>query len=235
MKSHYSMNCYKIGGYILSIRSISYLTLFLFAAILVLTGCFHEKTPIEKTYDVLEKVVIAEKGFVEQQDPLVSLEKNEKGIYDKIIGLGMKQYDQIVKLSNDALGMVKKRKEYMEKETASIRESKIEFKKVAVIKDKIEDPTIKKQANELYSIMMQRYKAHDTLYKEYVKGANGDEKLYQMFKDKNLSLEELEAQVNKLNDTYQKIYDANEDFNKLTRRYNDAKLKFYKNAGLNKN
>jgi hypothetical protein len=218
-----------------SIRTRSCLTLSLFAAILVLTACFHQKTPIEKTYDVLEKVVVAEKGFEEQQDPLVSLEKNEKGVYDKIIGLGMKQYDQIVKLSDEAIGMVDKRKEYMKNETESIKESKKEFIKLADIKDKIEDPSLKKQVNELYKVMMRRYKAHDTLVKEYMKGANGDKKLYQMFKDKNLSLEELEAQVNKLNGNYQKIFDANEEFNKYTEKYNETKLTFYKNAKLNKN
>lgn len=218
----------------MSIRTKSCLALILFAVIMVLTACFHQKTPIEKIYDVLGKVVLAEKGFDQQQDPLVSLEKSEKGIYDKIIGLGMKKYDQIVKLSNEALDIVSKRKEYMEKETASIGESKREFKKLALIKGEIKDPILLKQVNDLYSIMVQRYKAHDTLHNDYLKGANGDEKLYQMFKDKNLSLEKLETQINYLNDTYQKIFDANENFNKLTKRYNDTKLKLYKNSGLNK-
>jgi protein-tyrosine-phosphatase len=200
----------------------------------VLTACFHQKTPTEKIYDILEKVVVAEKGFEEQQEPLVTLEKKEKDEYDKIIGLGMKQYDQIVKLSNEAISMVDKRKQYMEKETESIKKSKNEFMNIAKLKDEIKDPTIKKQVDNLYDVMMQRYKVHETLYKEYVKGANRDKKLYQMFKDKNLSIEDLETQVNDLNDTYQKIYNTNLDFNKLTKSYNVIKVKFYKQAELNK-
>ncbi|MEH6905342.1 YkyA family protein, partial [Neobacillus drentensis] len=71
--------------------------------IVIIAGCTKEKTPVEKMYDVLEKVVSAEKVFEEQQNPLVTLEKREKEIYDQIIKLGMKEYDQIVKLSDEAV------------------------------------------------------------------------------------------------------------------------------------
>jgi hypothetical protein len=53
-----------------------------------------------------------------------------------------------------------------------------------------------------------------------------------MFKNKNLSLEDLEAQINKLNETYKKVYTANDQFNKYTQQYNEKKLLFYKKAGL---
>lgn len=200
--------------------------------IVIFTGCTKEKSPVEKMYDVLEKVVSAEKVFEEQQDPLVTHEKKEKEIYDQIIKLGMKEYDQIVKLSNEANLLADERKELMEKETNSIKESQKEFIKVKNLKGKFEDPALKKLANELYEIMMERYKAHDALYLEYNEALNKDKELYGMFKNKNLSLEDLEAQVNKLNETYKKVYSANEKFNILTEQYNDKKLSFYKQAGL---
>jgi hypothetical protein len=218
----------KTGGYNMKKQLKFYLA---FSIIFViLSGCLQQKTPIEKINTVLEKVVTLEKGFEEQQSPLVTLEKKEKGIYDQIIGLGMKQYDQIVKLSNEALVMVEKRKGYMEKENESIKKSKTEFKKIFEFKKEIEDPALKKLVNEIYSIMMERYDAHDILYKEYLKGAEGDKKLYEMLKDKNLPLEKLEDQVNQLNGTYQKIFDANEKFNEQTEKYNKAKQEYYKKA-----
>jgi protein-tyrosine-phosphatase len=217
-----------------SIRSKCYLAFFFLAILIIVTGCFNQKTPIEKINDTFEKVVSSEKGFEEQQEPLISLEKNEKEIYDKIIGLGMKQFDEIVKLSNEAITMVDKRKEYMDKENESIEKSKKAFEKVAEFKKEIDDPDLKKQVDEIYSIMMERYSAHDTLYKEYIKGANGDKKLYEMLKDKNLPLEDLEVEVNQLNETYQKIFNANKNFNDLTERYNDSKKEFYKIAEHNK-
>jgi hypothetical protein len=207
--------------------------LFIFISVVIFAGCTKEKTPEEKMYTVLEKVVAAEKEFEEQQNPLVTLEKKEKGIYDQIIKLGMKEYDQIVKLSDEALLLADQRKELMEKETNSIKQSEKEFTKASNIKDKFEDRNLTKIANELYEIMMERYKAHDELYIQYNEALKNDKALYEMFKNKNLPLEDLEAQVNKLNETYKKIYNANEKFNLLTEQYNDKKLSFYKRAGLN--
>lgn len=202
------------------------------AIVLFLSGCFNQKTTVEKMYVVLEKVVSSEQEFEDQQDPLVSLEKKEKDLYDQIIGLGMKQYDQIVKLSDEAITLADKRKVHMEKETESLKESEKEFAKVTDIKDEFADAALGKLANELYDVMIKRYKAHDVLYKEYAKALKDDKDIYQMFKNKNIPLKDLEAQVTKLNKTYQKVFDANENFNHLTVQYNDKKLQFYKKAGL---
>jgi hypothetical protein len=202
------------------------------AFLYILSGCTKEKTPVEKIYDVLEKVVIVEKNFKEQQEPLVTLEKQEKALYDQIIKQGMKEYDQIVKLSDQALALADKRKKYLDKETASLKASEQEFAKVSDLEDQMDDPTLKKIVNQLNDIMMKRYDAHRELYKQYSDAIQYDKELYQMFKNKNLSLEDLEAQINKLNETYKKVYTANDQFNKYTQQYNEKKLLFYKKAGL---
>ncbi|MDQ0198430.1 YkyA family protein [Neobacillus ginsengisoli] len=207
----------------------------IFTAIILLSGCLNQKTPVEKMYDVLEKVVSSEKGFEEQQEPLVSLEKKEKEVYDQMIGPGIKQNEQIVKLADEALSMADQRKIHMQKETDSLRKSEKEFKQVAGIKDTIEESELKKKANELYEIMIKRYRAHDMLFNEYSEALKYDNELYKMFKSKILPLRDLEAQVKKLNKTYQKVYDANENFNNLTNRYNEKKLEFYKKSGINMN
>ncbi|PLS06395.1 YkyA family protein [Neobacillus cucumis] len=202
------------------------------AIIFILSGCTEKKTPVDKMYTVLEKVAAKEKVFEEQQEPLVNLEKQEKEVYDQIIKQGMKEYDQILKLSDEALGLADQRKEHLDKETASIKESEQEFAKVADLKGKLEDPALKKKANDLYGIMMKRYEAHRELYKQYSKALQYDKELYQMFKNKNLPLEELENQINKLNEVYKKVYASNEQFNQYTVQYNEKKLSFYKKAGI---
>ncbi|EKN65550.1 chromosome partitioning protein [Neobacillus bataviensis LMG 21833] len=218
--------CKRSSRYLLSIAAIS---------VFILSGCVGNKTPAEKMYDVLEDVVAKEKVFEEQQDPLVTLEKKEKRIYDQIIELGMKEYDQIVKLSDEAIQLTDERKKHMEKETKSLKESEQAFKKIADIKDEFDDTEVIKTANELNDVMMQRYQAHEWLYKEYSDALTYDKELYGMFKNKNLPLEDLEAQVNKLNDQYKQVFDANEKFNMLTDQYNDKKQSFYKKAGLKSN
>lgn len=214
------------------VKGRSRILLIVVAIIFILSGCAEKKTTIEKMYDVLENVVDKEKVFEQQQEPLVTLEKQEKDVYDQIIKQGMKEYDQIVKLSDEALALADKRKDRLEKETTSLKESEQEFSKVADLKGQLEDPALKELANDLYIIMMKRYEAHRELYKQYSLALQYDKELYQMFKNKNLPLEDLEAQINKLNESYKKVYAANEQFNKYTEQYNEKKLTFYKKAGL---
>ncbi|GHI01396.1 YkyA family protein [Neobacillus kokaensis] len=204
----------------------------LIAIIVILSGCTEKNTAVEDIYQVLEQTVTKEKVFAEQQEPLVELEKKEKEIYDQIIHMGMKQYDEIVKLSNHAIYSVDKRKELMEKETNSMKESEKEFQKIDNLKVKLEDPELRKITGELSDIMMKRYRIHDELYSEYSNALENDKKLYEMFKDKNLPLPDLEEQVNRLNEIYKRISAANQKFNQLTEQYNDKKLSFYKQAGL---
>jgi hypothetical protein len=223
----------RLGGCIVLFKSKWRFFISVIAVIFIISGCQAEETPEEKMYDVLEKVVDKEKVFEEQQDPLVKLEEEEKVLYDQIIKLGMKEYAQIVKLSDKALTLTEKRKTLMEKETNSIKDSEKEFKKVAVIKDDLDNQELKKLANDLYDTMTKRYEAHEVLYKEYTEALKNDKELYEMFKNKDLPLQDLEAKVVQLNDNYKKVFEANENFNQLTEQYNDKKLAFYKKAGLN--
>jgi hypothetical protein len=197
-----------------------------------LSGCLPREKAAEKLYSVLESVAGNEKGFEQVQDPLVQKEKKEKTLYDKIIELNTNQYNDKVKISDEALTMVNDRKKYMETETNSLQQSEKEFKKAELLINKMDDNKLKNEANQLYDLMISRYKAHQALSKEYLTGVSEDQKLYTMFKNKNASIENLEGQIEKLNSIYKNIYSANDQFNQLTQQYNAKKLKFYKDAGL---
>ncbi|WP_158598274.1 YkyA family protein [Falsibacillus albus] len=198
----------------------------------LLSGCFNQKTPEEEIYQNLEKTVQDEKDFQEQQQPLTELEKQEKEIFDKIMDLGMKNYNEIVSLSDEALGNLKSRREKMGKEQDSIKKSKADFEKAKPYIKRMDDKKLKKQADQLINTMEARFSAHDLLYENYINGLNADQKLYEMFKDKNLSLEDLEAQIKEINDDYKEIFKANEEFNKKTEQYNKEKVQFYQSAGI---
>jgi len=209
---------------------LSLMSLFL----LVLSACGF-KSPTEKMYDKLEEVVSIEGGFEEQQEPLVTLEKEEQGIYNKIINLSLDEMDEITKLSDQALNSIANRKEHMEKEEDSIMKSKEKFETIKEDIDDLDeekDKDLKKKAEDLYQTMIERYKVHDDLYANYINGLEQDKKLYEMFKQEDASMEDLEAQVKKINETYQKVYDNNEKFNELTKKYNELKIDFYKKAGI---
>lgn len=208
------------------------LAIIMIAGVFSLAGCLDKQSPEEKMFEALEKVVSIEKGFEDQQDPLVELEKKEKEIYEQIISLGMKEYDQIVKLADEALAIADKRDEHIEKEKESIDESEKEFGNVEGIIDEIEEADLKKQATELQATMKERYAIHEKLYKNYKQGLQYDKELYEMLKDKELSFEKLEEQINKVNEVYETVLNNNQEFNDKTDQYNKEKMNFYKNAGI---
>jgi hypothetical protein len=203
------------------------------AVVFILTGCSSKEKNAEEMYQVLERVVEAEKEFEEQQKPLIKLEKQEKDIYNQIMALGMKQHEEVVKLSDDALLLIEKRRDHLQKEIESINASETEFKKAEELKNKIKEPEQKRSAEDLFVIMSNRYNVHKQLSKEYSNALDRDKELYLMLQNENISYEKLENHVTELNTTYQKVAAANEEFNELTAQYNEKKLQFYKEAGLN--
>lgn len=204
---------------------------FVFIVLMALSGCSSNKT-INDIHALLESVVELEQDFEEQQNPLVDLEKEEQEIYSQIIALGMKEFDQIVTLSNEASAIVDKRKEHMETEEQSIQASRKEFEKLGPLIEKLEDGDLKQKAIELNDTMMERYETHDALYENYIKGLSYDKELYQMFQKEDLSIDQLEEQIEKINETYQFVLESNKSFNSLTEQYNDIKFDFYKAAGV---
>jgi hypothetical protein len=203
------------------------------AVVFILTGCSSKEKNAEEMYQVLERVVEAEKEFEEQQKPLIKLEKQEKDIYNQIMALGMKQHEEVVKLSDEALLLIEKRRDHLQKEIESINASETEFKKAEELKNKIKEPEQKRSAEDLFVIMSNRYNVHKQLSKEYSNALDRDKELYLMLQNENISYEKLENHVTELNTTYQKVAAANEEFNELTAQYNEKKLQFYKEAGLN--
>ncbi|OCA85601.1 hypothetical protein A8F94_12005 [Bacillus sp. FJAT-27225] len=199
---------------------------------ILLTGCLGQEPTAEQLYDVMEKAVAAEKQFEEQQAPLVQLEKKEKELFDKIVALGQKDFEQVEKLSNEALELVDQRKEHIALEKESLEESKKQFDAAKVLLDKIGDQKLKEKAGLLVSTMADRYKAHETLYKEYMTAIENDQKLYTMLKTKDITLSDLEGQITSVNGSYTKVLEANQLFNELTEKYNEEKLSFFKLAGL---
>ena len=200
--------------------------------VFLLMGCMGGPSPEEQIYETLEKVVSVERDFEKQQDPLVELEKKEKELYDEILTLGMKEFDQIVSLSNEALTIVADRESRINNEHESIKASKKEFQKIDSLISEIKEENVKEEADALGTLMNQRYDSYEELYSAYTEAIGHDKKLYEMFQNKDLTLEELEQQINLINETYEKVVSANEAFNKLTEEYNKAKVSFYKNAGL---
>lgn len=200
---------------------------------LLFSGCLNRQSPAEEMFEKLEKVVEIEQTFEDQQKPLVQLEKQEKELYGQIIEMNLQEYDKVVQLADEAISISKKRNELLDLERKSIEESQAEFEQVPEIYAKIDDLQLKEQAKGLNDLMQERYRTHEKLYESYVAGLGYDIELYNMFKNEEVTVDQLGEQINKVNAAYEEVLSANDQFNQLTDQYNEKKYQFYQAAGLN--
>lgn len=203
----------------------------LLLSLVILTGCFNG-SPEEKIHKILEKTAEKESNFTEHQEPLNDLEKKEKEKYEKIIELGLDEYEQIVEISDEATKNIDQREEIIEKEQSSMQSSKEQFNKVGEQIGKIEDEKVKKEATDLKKIMSERYSTYDNLYDAYQQSLAYDRELYELFKKEDLKMDELQGQIEKINTSYAKVLKANEQFNALTEKSNQKKESFYDSSGI---
>lgn len=205
--------------------------LFVTLFIALLSGC--GMSAEEEIFSHLENAVGLEADFEKQQQPLVELEKREQTIYEKIIKLGMSEFEQIQRLSKEAIEVVNERETRIEKEKESIESSKEEFLLTESRVAKLKDEKVKNNAEDLLKVMNLRYDSYDKLYKNYKSAIALDRELYEMFQKEELTLEQLEVQVKKINEMYDNVVKENEKFNELTDTYNKKKKEFYLAADLN--
>lgn len=202
-----------------------------FLSISLLAGCGQHVS--EEIYETLEFVVQLEEGFEKQQQPLIQLEEREKAIYEAILELGLKEREQIIERIDEAIKIADERQKHLDLEKESIQKAKNEFQKVEKLIGEITEPKLKESATNLYQLMNERYETHEKLYEQYSLGIKYDKELYELLKHENVSLDDLQEKIAKINQVYEEVYGLNETFNQKTNDYNEAKLLFYKKAGLN--
>lgn len=194
--------------------------------IVALTACSGSSTE-QKIYDHLQEAVQLEKGFEEQQDKIVELEKQEQEIYDQIADLDSEESDEIKKLSEKAIKSIEERSEKVATEKESIDDSRAEFEKIEDLIEKIEEKATKDKAEEMYQVMMDRYKSYDELHEAYLTSLEEEKTLYTLLPKEDLEQEEYTDQVTVLNEVYEQVIEKNDKMNKATKEYNAFKEEFY--------
>lgn len=195
----------------------------------VLTACSSAE---EDVFKALEEVVVQEEEFEKQQEPLVELEEKEQEIFDKIMALNMDDFEEISTLADEAIKNLSARQELIDKEKSSMEKSSDQFKKAEDKMKSIKDDKLKEQADKISVTMKERYDSYDEIYSTYKTSIDENKKIYELLKNEDLKLEDLESQIEVVNDTFVKIITANETFNELTEKFNDEKMDFYKAADL---
>lgn len=213
-------------------HKLKIVTLFLsIVGLLFLVAC--GSSTEEKIHKHLENAVEVENEFINEEGSIADLETKEQEIYEKIIELPTEEFKQIKELSTQGIENIDKRKELIELEKESFDNSKDEFDKAEELVDDLSEDEAQKQGKEMSAIMIERYEAYSNVYDSYAKVLENEKKLYNLFQDEDAEQEAALDQLDKLNDNYEAVIDANNLFNDKTDEYNKMKKKFYEESELN--
>ncbi|HHY22191.1 MAG TPA: hypothetical protein GX525_10035 [Bacilli bacterium] len=203
----------------------------LFAMLIMLTAC--GTSPEKAMYEHMEKAVILEEVFAANQQPLVDAEKKEFALFEDIISLGISEKEEIKALSDEALSIVNLRKSLIEQENESIEAGYIQFQKVALEIPKLKNKEAKELVEDVMEAMNRRYDTYQQLKVAYEHSITLDKKLYEMFQEDEVTIAELQAQIDEINEMYLKVKELKEQFNDETKTFNDLKKAFYQSTNLN--
>lgn len=208
------------------------IVILLFIAVISLLSSCSGASTSEKIYNHLEKAVTLEETFEKQQKEIVKLEKKEQELYSQIIDLSMDEFDKIKSISQEAIDTIDKRKELISLEKESIDASKEEFMEVKDLIGELEEEKAQEKANKMYDVMMNRFDAYDKLNQAYTQSLKLEKELYTMLQKEDLKQETLTEHIEKINESYKKVLEFNENFNGYTEKYNQIKKEFYEAANI---
>ncbi|RSL31087.1 hypothetical protein D7Z54_22480 [Salibacterium salarium] len=194
----------------------------------VLSAC--GSTSAEKVYTHLEEAASMENEFEAQQEPIMELEQQEQELYEEMLSLGIEELEQIESLSEEATGYAKERKELLETEKESIEAAFEEYKRGEEQLDNVED--VDEEAQAVKEAMNNRYEAYQDLYESYKTAIEKDIILYEAFTKKELTIDDLQAEIDEVNEQYSMVVENRDQFNKYTDEYNEAKDAFYEKTDL---
>lgn len=197
------------------------------ALILVLVGCNKEDNIHEKISEHLEATVEIEKTFEEHQQKIIDLEKEDEKLYNEIISLGSDDYEKVVTLAEEAITKLDERYEEVKLEKQSLEESKAEFEKIKPLMENITEEDELEQVEKMYDTMMSRYEAYNKVYDSYSESIQMTKELYTLFKEEQFDENKVYSLLTTVNDLYEEVLEANEEFNMKTTLYNKLKQEYY--------
>lgn len=197
------------------------------AIIFVMVGCNTEENVHDQISEHLEATVEIEKTFEEQQQKIIELEKEDEKIYNEMVSLGTEDFDKVVQLAEEAIAKLDERYEQVKLEKESLEESRAEFEKIEPLMEKITDKEELERVEKMYETMMDRYDTYHKVYESYSQSIQMTKELYTLFQEEQLDENKLYTLITAVNDLYEEVLAANEQFNVKTTLYNNIKQEYY--------
>ena len=208
---------------------MEYLKRFLILSILciVLISCQGNGRIIEDIYDHLAATVLIEEDFEKHQEKINQLESEEHKIYNEIISLGDEEKAEIKELTVEAKHILDEKMEYINLIKETLAQSRDEFEKIEPLIEQIKDEEQLDYVTTMFDTMAKRYNSYEEVYQSYVESVQLTNELYEEFSSEENTAADIYSLIGSINDSYEAILEANEQFNKETILYNNLKEDFY--------
>jgi len=193
--------------------------------VILLQACTTPEQQIDRLFAQLGKY---EANISENENELVRLEKKQTALYNDIMALGMKQAEDIEKLVSEAEALIQQREKQLEEEYRNIKKAAKQIETINTYADNLHDETLKQRLHQLIQTGNKRYDFYEKLYAHYHTALTAEKELYRLFKQPDVTLAELQAQIGEVNEAYAKLFAANDQFNEYTKQYNQEKKQLYK-------
>lgn len=194
-------------------------------ALLLFTAC-GEKSIHQKIVGHLDDTYEAEMQFTEMQEELLQLETRDLAIYDEIVQLDEVETDKLKQLFTESYELIEEREAYLKLEREALEESEAFFVLIEPYMDEINDENIKELIEKMYETMLERYDVYHEIYEGYMESLQLTESLYEQLEN-HQSQQILYDLLDEVNESYEQLFKANEQFNRLTKRYNRYKREYY--------
>ncbi|WP_166805766.1 YkyA family protein [Jeotgalibacillus sp. R-1-5s-1] len=197
-----------------------------------LSGCVFGSQAEEEIGGILETAVTEEEGYVQAQNELRELEAAEQELYNEIMALSMEEFETVSELADEALANLDEREEQLNAEAEAVNQSSEVFQEVEPLISDLETEELQSHVESMVETMNERYTIHEDLSAAYAESLGLNRELYNMLKEEDLELEELENQITLVNEQNSIIIELNDDFNEATTEYNELKSAFYEMAEI---
>lgn len=196
-----------------------------------LGGCLGAK-PEEEIYIALESAANQEKELFDYVELFNGFEAKSQKLYNQIIQEGKEQNKTVMPKIEQAIATVNEREKLLEKEKDVLEKARKEIQSIRSYINKIDDQKLKKQAEKVEEVYIDRYESFQKLNKIHTKTLLTEKELYEKFKEKETKLKEISENVKAVNVLNEETTKEKEQFNQYTKEYNERKLKFYKDAKI---
>ena len=162
---------------------------------------------------LIGKIVLLDAELEKQQHKIVLVEKKEKELFDRLAVQDINDTEKIQSLVENTLECAKKRKDMIENEEKIIQQSMQTLEAVSFLLGKIKVTSLKKEINKVMVSVQERNQIHEQLVEVYKRSIQEDITLYSLWNKKSVTISQLEKQIDFVNDSYEKVEEANVNYN----------------------